>query len=546
MLGFVAAASLVVSSQITDVTVFSDRAQVTRSAEVQLEPGINKLVFEDLPEAIDSRSIQVEGAGAATVFDVRFKTEHFKEVPEEAWKEFYDRRDELREQQALLEQKRKRFVEAKAFLRQISSKVTHKAEKEGELALDPGSWESMLALYTAKNEEYDEGVRVTGLELKELEKALKKVEAEIREAGADTRKKRRVVEVDVETEKSGKTRVYLSYLVAGPRWLPTYDIRVDTASRSMQVNYFALVAQNTGEDWGSVALKLSTANPGLGGQHPELDPWRIRIRQPVPKSLSASSVRMPEVTGLKGGLAMRNLFESDTEDFWGDAVAEPAPALRKRMTTAALKGASVVFAVPGRSAIGSDNVEHRVAVASADLPATFRYSAIPKLAPHAYLKAKATNSGAHPFLAGKANVFLDGSFVAVSSLELIAPDEEFWVFLGADESMKIEHKLIKKYQSREGLVGKVARHEYEYLMSVKNTHAVAEEIIVWDQLPISGSEGLKVKLLEPKYSKDTDSLKIDDEKRISWMRTLNAGEEWAIPFRFHVEAPKGMKIDGLE
>ena len=54
---------------------------------------------------------------------------------------------------------------------------------------------------------------------------------------------------------------------------------------------------------------------------------------------------------------------------------------------------------------------------------------------------------------------------------------------------------MKRYQSKEGLRGHTIRHTYEYLISVKNTHAVPEEVIVWDQLPISGSEGLEVKLL---------------------------------------------------
>ena len=136
--------------------------------------------------------------------------------------------------------------------------------------------------------------------------------------------------------------------------------------------------------------------------------------------------------------------------------------------------------------------------------------------------------------------------MATSALELVAPGEEFWIFLGADESMKVEHKLIKRYQSREGITGRGVRHTFEYLMTVKNTHSVAEEIIVWDQLPISGSEGLKVKLVQPKYSKDTDALKMDDEQRISWFQKLESGQEWKIPFSFHVEAPKDMEITGLE
>ena len=549
------AAIIAVSSQVTDVTVYNDRAQVVRTAEVELQEGINKLRFEDLPEAIDSRGIQVDGSGVATVLDVRYKVEDLDEIPQAAWKELHAAQEDLAQGEKAILQRIEVLRQSKQFLAQIGSKVTHKADTEGEPELDPESWEKMLALYTGKNTEYDAGIRNAETELKEVREALHKVRADIAAKGADSRKQRRVVEVDLEAAKAGKATIKLSYIVHGPKWIPTYDVRVDTETREMEMKYFALVRQSTGEDWSNVALNLSTANPGLGGQHPELSPWRISMRAPQQiKGKSWGVYGKPLLSETAdSSLVLCNAFAPETANRFESSVAGITPAasdapapVEVRATTASRQGASVVFAVKGGSTIESDNVEHRVAVSSVTLPAHFRYSAVPKVDPYAYLKAKASNSGKHPFLGGKANIYLDGSYVATSALEMVAPGEEFWVFLGADESMKVEHKLIKRYQSKEGLRGKTVRHTFEYLMTVKNTHGVAEEIIVWDQLPISGSEGLKVKLLNPKYSKDTDTLKMDDEQRLSWFRKLEPGAEWKIPFSFQVEAPKGMTVSGLE
>ena len=185
-------------------------------------------------------------------------------------------------------------------------------------------------------------------------------------------------------------------------------------------------------------------------------------------------------------------------------------------------------------------------VSTVELPAHFRYSAVPKMDRHAYLKAKAVNKSESPFLAGKANIFLDGSYVATSSLDLVAPEEEFWVFLGTDESIKVEYKLIRKLTSREGLTGRTVRHTREYLLTVENTHAVAEEVIVWDQIPVSGNEQIEVDLIEPKYSKDTVTLKMDKERRLQWFSTLEPGQKWEIPLVFRVDAPVGVNISGLE
>jgi len=542
------AAMIAVTSQVTDVTVYNDRAQVVRTAEVELKQGINKLRFEDLPEAIDSRGIQVDGSGAATVLDVRFKIEKLDEIPQAAWKELRVRQEELTLEEKAVLQRMEVLRQAKTFLQQIGSKVTHKAETEAEPELNPESWEKMLTLYTGKNTEYDEGLREAEVQLKEIREALGKVRTEIAAQGANLRKQRRVVEVDLEATKAGKATLKLSYIVRGPKWIPTYDVRVDTQTREMEVKYFALVRQSTGEDWADVALKLSTANPGLGGQHPELKPWRVSLRHPrQTKGLSRSSIVMDGVSykiGSNAYSAGSGLYGSslDNDAPWNT----PAPEVQTRKTLATRQGASVVFEARGISTIASDDVEHRVAVASISLPAHFRYSAMPKADPYAYLKAKSTNTGTHPFLAGNANIYLDGGYVATSALEAVEPGEDFWVFLGVDESMKVEHKLIKHYQSSEGFRSKTVRHMFEYMMTLKNTHSVQEEIIVWNQLPISSSEGLEVKLLKPKYSKDTDSLKMDDERRMSWFQTLEPGQEFKIPFSFYVEAPKEMKISGLE
>lgn len=547
MFEVIAVAALAVSSQVTEVTVYNDRAQVVRTAEVALEQGINTRVFENLPESVDSRGIQVEGSGVATVLGVRFKSENFAEVPKEAWKALYDKQNSLRGDEKAVLQKIERFKESRDFLKQISAKITHTAEKEsGTAQLDPQSWSKMLGLYTEKSAEYDAGLRAAELELQGVRDALQQVQADLKDAGADTRKQRRVVEVDLEAPAAGKAVLKLSYMVRGPQWTPSYDIRVDSAKRSMEVNYFALVQQSTGEDWKDAVLKLSTANPGLGGEHPEMDPWRIRIAPRNVKTWDAVSSRS-EKLGVsfyaEEASSMANRMDSPLA---ASLLEAEAPPVQTRPTAVANHGVSVVFEVAGKSTVDSDNVEHRVAVATVGMPANFRYSAVPKLDTHAYLKAKAANAGVHPFLAGKANVFLDGVYVATSLMKLVAPAEEFWVFLGADESVKVEHKLVKKYQSREGLTGRTVRHAFEYLMTVKNTHAVPEEMIVWDQLPMSESEGLEVKLLNPKYSKDTDELKVDDERRISWFKVLAPGEEWAIPLNFQIDAPADAFIDGLE
>ena len=532
-------AALAVSSQVTEVTVYNDRAQVIRTAEVELGAGLQTVRFEDLPAGIDSRGIQMDGTGAATVMDVRYKIENLKTVPQAAWQKLYDKEEELKNERKTVLDQRNAYAVSLELLLKISAKVTSTEGKEAEEGLNPEKWEKMLDMYLKQQLDYDADIRKANQELEELDKKLEKVREDIRAMGARRDRQRPVVEVDVDAAKAGPVVLQLSYLVNGPTWKPVYDVRVNTESRKIEIKTFALIRQHTGEEWRDVNLMLSTANPGLGGQHEVLQPWRLQVRG---DRGAAVRQRGAYSVGFNSFSPMDNKADILSNDV--PVVIPEAAAVIERDVEVARQGTAVVFTPEGVSTVDSDDVEHRIAVSSTILPAHFRYSAVPKLDGHAYLKAKAKNSSGHPFLAGSANIFLDDSSVATSQLKLVPPEEEFWVFLGMDAGMTVDYKLLKRYKSDAGR--KNVRHTYEYLVKVKNTHDKPEEIIIWDQLPISESEKIKVKLLEPRYSKDTPSLKMDESKRLQWFKLLEPGEEWKIPYSFHVEAPKDMKISGLE
>jgi len=74
--------------------------------------------------------------------------------------------------------------------------------------------------------------------------------------------------------------IHLEYLVAAARWAPSYVARLDGERVAVEIR--AVVAQHTGEDWTSVPLRLSTAEPTRFAQLPELAAQRIGRRQHEP------------------------------------------------------------------------------------------------------------------------------------------------------------------------------------------------------------------------------------------------------------------------
>ena len=64
---------------------------------------------------------------------------------------------------------------------------------------------------------------------------------------------------------------------------------------ALQVLYYGLIKQSTGEDWTNAKLSLSTANPSIGGSVPELGMQQLKFKRTriayksIPKRIPQSS-----------------------------------------------------------------------------------------------------------------------------------------------------------------------------------------------------------------------------------------------------------------
>ncbi|MBA3503813.1 MAG: DUF4139 domain-containing protein, partial [Deltaproteobacteria bacterium] len=79
---------------------------------------------------------------------------------------------------------------------------------------------------------------------------------------------------------SGEAKIWLEYQVGAARWAPSYVARLEGERAIVEVR--AVVAQDSGEDWVNVPLRLSTAEPERFSQLPELHAQRIGRRQSEP------------------------------------------------------------------------------------------------------------------------------------------------------------------------------------------------------------------------------------------------------------------------
>ena len=70
LISTIASAQKAVDSKITDVTVFLNRAQVTRIVKTRVDAGKSDLVLQGLTSDLDTESIQVSAKGNFTILGI--------------------------------------------------------------------------------------------------------------------------------------------------------------------------------------------------------------------------------------------------------------------------------------------------------------------------------------------------------------------------------------------------------------------------------------------------------------------------------------------
>lgn len=525
-------------SRVVRVTVYGDRALVTRRAEVSLFKGESTVLFGNLPASVDPASVQVSGKGAFTLRDVRVAARQLTRDVSAQLTALETEKRGLEDKLTLVNDRVREAEAERTFLADMAKRLTSNAGNSESLPLDPGSWAKMLDFHRQRNAAVNETVRTSRREIQALQAEIDRVNREIRSLGSGTRLS--VTEAELVLDASSPTKAVLevSYLVAGPSWRPDYVLRADSEAARLSVHYRALVRQNTGEGWEGAELFLSTARPQAGGALPVLPPWYLDIYSPpsARRDEAAKSAPAPAAAGVRGAA------ESSSDLAWG----EPAPEMRIDTAQASTGATAVTFAIPGATTVASDNKDRTVTIAVLDLPVTFSYAAIPKLSPYAYFRCEVKNDSAYPILAGPSHVYVDGSYVADAALEAVPAGGSFKADLGIDEGIRVERKLLRKFDENTGALTKKSKTTWEYEIKVKNSKKRDIVLEVSDQLPVSLNEQIVVKALAPPYSKDTDTLRKIENETFVWTLKLPAGKESVLPLSFSVEYPRGMPILGLE
>ncbi|QQB38303.1 mucoidy inhibitor MuiA family protein [Achromobacter deleyi] len=534
--GLAAAAGL--ASSIGAVTVYQDRAVVTRAASSDLAAGEHELVLEKLPASLQENSLQVsaKSSGQATLLDVRVRDAFQADTANERVKQLEDQIRKIEGQQAALDDEAAVLDNQRELVAMMQRGATEPAKDGPRPTLD--ELKAIQALSADTLSRTLAGLRRVAEQRDDLERQLSAAQGELGQLQGQLNRRTKTVTLRVNLARAGKLDLNVSYAVAGARWTPSYDARLRPADRSVDLGYFGVIRQNTGEDWNNVKLTLSTARPALGGGAPKLNPWIIDVAAPPPPMPAPVAAAAP---------AMRpepRARQSPKAAYAEAAAADMAPVLEEaKVSTAEVQSeaTSASFQIRTPATLPSDNSTQRVAIASAKLPATLQYQSTPALREAAFLTALANNNTEYPFLAGTLNTFLEDAFVAASSMKSVMPGEKVELALGADDGISIKRQLVNRFTESTGFSGNGKRVTYEYKITVKNNKATKEQVNFKDRLPISRNEKIEVKLLSPAER----DIKREDDGVLVWNWEMEPGKSRDAVLKFSVDYPGDIDVAGL-
>jgi len=531
-----------VSSRIEVVTVFPSGAEVVRMGRVQIGIDTQAVVFSDLPAEAIPGSIRVDGKSAGKLeigaVDARrlFIPQHSAEKIEGERKRLEKEIEGLADQRTLAEAKVKAADTQANLIANLTNLPNRPPAATGTTA-PAEKWSDIIALIDTSLTGIARNRLEAESKVRELDRQIQDLKGKLA-ALAPAPEERTEVTVAVKAAQPLEADLTIRYQVANASWSPSYEARLQTGTKTSQPNLtvmrHAMLTQRTGENWNDVAIRLSTTRPTAGTSAPELAPMSVDYQAP-PQPVAASPIARQRSFGrLKMDGAM-------------NAPAPPPEPMAleleasRSMASVELAAFQATYMVPGRASVANTGEPKKLDLIADTFQPALLVRTVPRRDAKAYLYARIEVARGSPMLPGPVALFRDGTFVGNGQLPLLAGGETHELGFGSDDLIRVRLAVMQEKRGETGLISSSNTDERNYRISVKNMHERAVDVSVFDQLPVSKNEEIKVELL----GRPLPSARNVDDKQgvLRWDARLEADDEKLIEFGYRVVWPVGKAIE---
>jgi uncharacterized protein (TIGR02231 family) len=464
-------------SLITKVTLYRNRAAVTRTANITVASGAFSVFFRDLPSSVSIDSVQASVGDNAVLLSVDTSNTPMLKDNRDIIKEI---NSEIEATEAILNTANAR-EEALALQVTMLKTLINQASNEHERPVDLDALNQQLEFIGEKMTVLSVEQTNNALEQVELRKKIQTLKQRKQHLSSDRRNQLNAV-VDIGVKQAGTIQVQLTYLVSYASWKPTYSIRANNAGNKITIEYDAEITQRTGENWTDVQMTLSTAQPQQSTTPPMPSPWFVDVFEP--QDIEAV-VELP-------GNAPR--LETKSRVFYSIATADMVDAASASATVND-DGPAVSFSLPRTITVPSNSEDTQTTSLGAfETEADLFHIAVPMFTDSTFIRSNVTNTSDFILLPGRASIFHGSDYVGKTMLPTIAPGETFPLDLGIDPVITATRVLLEKETSSTGLFASGKQTVYEYRITISNGHEEAVDLRVWDRYPVSRNEDIEIGL----------------------------------------------------
>lgn len=588
-----------VKSEVKEVTVFLNSAQVFRQKSVYLQKGLQNIRFINLSPFISKKSIQI------TLKDTEVQAINFEKN--------YDQRVDKRPKEIEIENKinsiDKKIEIEKVNLISVREEIEFlKSNKSirGNQTLSAIALKEAAKYYSTQMR----SLRLNELELKNniqaLQKQQNKLNLQLQDFNGAKKFASGEIVVKVNSKTSKKVTIGLNYNVTNVSWYPTYDLHVKNINSPIEIVYKANLKQNSKVDWNNVKLKFSSANPSNSNKAGKIIPYFIDygtrppsysnidgevsgsvydIEGPLPGAnvqvkgttigtttdfdgrftlkipedasvLEFSYLGYKKQSKIIGNSYLEVILEEDANSLdevvvvgYGTTKRSKAQNNKKETyltdtntesnvldTKEKINQTSFNFEVVKPYTIKSSNKDFSIAMKSHSTTANFTYYSIPRIEETAFLVAKISDWEQFNLLEGEANVYFENTFIGSTLLDTRIATKELQISMGKDKNVTIERKKVKDFVSKQ-FIGSKKEETSNWDILVKNNKNENIQIVVLDQVPISKREEIKITLEKP-FEGNLNK----ETGEVKWSFNLASKANKIIKLKYTVKYPKNRNL----
>jgi len=271
-----------VNTDVVAVTLYRDRALVTRKIEVPAGEKLRTINVSNLPESVIPDSVYADADERTVIRAVRVSPRVTVESNREEVRVLEKQIHDLSGQRAEVQQS----LDGVARDLETLNQMVNLSAAFGKADLNRGvlNAETLVELANFSMTKR----RELAAENFQQQKKLDAIDEQLRQLGQEknlaTRGRQTTsfeATIFIETAEDVAGTVRLSYSVGACGWSPQYTVHGRIGKPSFEVRYSALVQQMSGEDWSEVRLTLSTASPTVSAARPSLNPLRVVSADPA-------------------------------------------------------------------------------------------------------------------------------------------------------------------------------------------------------------------------------------------------------------------------